>query len=62
MQTRTKILNRLCEHLEEFLDEYKHDLDADEVVTIEEAVSVVEKMKDYQAEEDEDAEDEREEA
>ncbi|TXH08990.1 MAG: hypothetical protein E6R04_09460 [Spirochaetes bacterium] len=54
MQTRAKILNRLSERLEEFVDEYKHDLDADEVAIIEDAIGVVEKVKDSQVDDEED--------
>ncbi len=57
MQTRAKILNRLSERLEEFVDEYKHDLDADEVAIIEDAIGVVEKVKDSQVDDDEEDED-----
>jgi hypothetical protein len=57
MQTRAKILNRLSERLEEFVDEYKHDLDADEVAIIEDAIGVVEKVKDSQVDDEEEDED-----
>ena len=52
-------LSRLIDRLEEFLEEYKTDMDADEVVTVEDTISVIDRLKleienQIDAEEDED--------
>lgn len=43
--SNTRSLDRLIERIEEFLDEYKTMLDADEIVTFDEAISIVDKVK-----------------
>ena len=43
--TNTRALQRLMERLEEFLDEYKTELDADEASTVDDAISVIDRIK-----------------
>lgn len=43
--TNTRALQRLMERMEEFLDEYKTELDADEASTIDDAISVIDRIK-----------------
>lgn len=43
--SNTRSLDRLIERIEEFLDEYKTMLDADEIVTFDEVISIVDKVK-----------------
>ena len=43
--SNTRSLDRLIERIEEFLDEYRTMLDADEIVTFDEAISIVDKVK-----------------
>lgn len=43
--SNTRSLDRLIERIEEFLDEYKTMLDADEIVTFDEIISIVDKVK-----------------
>jgi len=39
------MLERLIERLEEFVDEYKLMLEADEAVTLDEAISIIDRVK-----------------
>lgn len=49
-----RALQRLIERVEEFLDDYKNDLEADEVATIEDAISIIDRLhSDLQSQEDE---------
>lgn len=41
----TRTLQRLIERLEEFLDDYKIDLEADEAAAIDDAITVIDKVK-----------------
>lgn len=43
--TSTRALQRLIERMEEFLDEYKTELDADEASTVDDAISVIDRIK-----------------
>jgi len=43
--SNTRMLERLIERLEEFVDEYKLMLEADEAVTLDEAISVIDRVK-----------------
>ena len=43
--TNTRALQRLIERMEEFLDEYKTELDADEASTVDDAISVIDRIK-----------------
>ena len=43
--TNTRALQRLIERMEEFLDEYKKELDADEASTVDDAISVIDRIK-----------------
>jgi len=43
--TNTRALQRLMERIEEFLDEYKTELDADEASTIDDAISIIDRIK-----------------
>lgn len=56
MSNNTRALTRLIERLEEFLDEYKTDMEADEASTIDDAISIIDRVKsdlEYQEEEEE---------
>jgi len=56
--TNTRALQRLIERMEEFLDEYKTELDADEASTVDDAISVIDRIKtDLESGGDEDDED-----
>lgn len=56
--TNTRALQRLIERIEEFLDEYKNDLEADEVSIIDDTISVIDRIKsDIENKEDEEDED-----
>ena len=58
MSNNTRTLVRLIERLEEFLDDYKTVLDADEAALIDETISVIDRVKsDLESEEDEDQDD-----
>ena len=53
--TNTRALQRLIERLEEFLDEYKNVLEVDEAATIDDAVSIIDKVKtDLESDQDDD--------
>ena len=43
--TNTRALQRVIERMEEFLDEYKTELDADEASTVDDAISVIDRIK-----------------
>jgi hypothetical protein len=43
--SNTRVLNRLIERLEEFVDEYKLMLEVDEAVTLDDAISVIDRVK-----------------
>jgi len=43
--TSTRALQRLMERMEEFLDEYKTELDADEASAVDDAISVIDRIK-----------------
>lgn len=54
MSNNTRSLRRLIERMEEFLDEYKTDLEVDEVATVDDAISIIDKIKtELETEEDE---------
>jgi len=57
MSNNTRSLRRLIERMEEFLDEYKTDLEVDEAATIDDAISIIDKVK-TELESEEDEEDE----
>ena len=57
MSNNTRSLRRLMERMEEFLDEYKTDLEVDEAATIDDAISIIDKVK-TELESEEDEEDE----
>ena len=57
MSNNTRSLVRLIERLEEFLDEYKTNLEADEVALVDETISVIDRVKSDLEEEDEEDED-----
>ena len=57
MSNNTRSLRRLIERMEEFLDEYKTDLEVDEVATVDDAISIIDKIK-TELESEEDEEDE----
>lgn len=58
MSNNTRSLVRLIERLEEFLDEYKTVLEADEAALVDETISVIDRVKsDLESEEDEDDDD-----
>lgn len=40
-----RVLNRLIERIEEFVDEYKLMLEADEIVALDEATSIIDRVK-----------------
>lgn len=44
--SRARALNQLEKRLEEFLEENKHDIDVDEIATIEDAICVVQNVRD----------------
>lgn len=44
--SRARTLNQLEKRLEEFLEENKHDIDVDEIATIEDAICVVQNVRD----------------
>ena len=43
--TSTRALQRLIERVEEFLDEYKNDLEADEVSTVDDTITIIDRIK-----------------
>lgn len=43
--SNTRMLERLIERLEEFVDEYKLMLEADEAVTLDETISIIDRVK-----------------
>jgi hypothetical protein len=43
--SNTRVLNRLIERIEEFVDEYKLMLEADETVALDEAISIIDRVK-----------------
>jgi hypothetical protein len=54
--TNTRALARLIDRLEEFLDEYKTMMEADEASNIDDTISIIDRIKsDLEAEEDEDS-------
>lgn len=54
-----RALQRLIERIEEFLEDYKSDLEADEVVTIEDTITIIDRLQtDLQSQEDEEELDE----
>ena len=56
--TNTRALARLIDRLEEFLDEYKTMMEADEASNIDDTISIVDRIKsDLESEEDEDSDD-----
>jgi hypothetical protein len=57
MSNSTRSLVRLIERLEEFLDEYKTDLEADEAALIDETISVIDRVKNELESADEDEDD-----
>ena len=51
----TRALQRLIERIEEFLDEYKNELDVDEISVIDDSISIIDRIKsDLENEEDSD--------
>ena len=53
--TSIRALQRLIERVEEFLDEYKNDLDADEVSTVDDTITIIDRIKtDLENRDDED--------
>ena len=42
-----RTLARLIDRLEEFLDEFKTELEADEVSTVDDAISVIDRLKSH---------------
>ena len=58
MSNNTRALKRLIERMEEFLDEYKTELEVDEAATVDDTISIIDRIKtDLESEEDEDDED-----
>jgi hypothetical protein len=57
MSNSTRSLVRLIERLEEFLDEYKTDLEADEAALIDETISVIDRVKNELESADDDEDD-----
>lgn len=52
--SNVRTLSRLIDRLEEFMDEYKTLLEADEISTIDDAISIIDKVKsDLESEEEE---------
>lgn len=54
-----RTLARLIDRLEEFLDEFKTELEADEVSTVDDTISVIDRLKshlDSQTEDDDEGE------
>jgi len=45
MSNSIRSLGRLIERLEEFLDDYKTDLEADEIANVDETISVIDRLK-----------------
>jgi hypothetical protein len=45
MSNNTRALRRLIERIEEFLDEYKTELEADEAATIDDTISIIDRVK-----------------
>ena len=41
----TRALDRLIERIEEFVDEYKTMLEADEMVTLDDSISIIDRIK-----------------
>lgn len=41
----TRALDRLIERIEEFVDEYKTMLEADEMVTLDDSISIIDRVK-----------------
>lgn len=56
--SNVRTLARLIDRLEEFMDEYKTLMEADEMVTIDDAISIVDRIKTELETEEEDEEDE----
>lgn len=55
--SNVRVLERLIERLEEFLDEYKDILEVDEAATLDDAMSVIDRVKlELEQQEDEDDE------
>lgn len=55
--SNVRALSRLIDRLEEFMDEYKTLLEADEVSTVDDTISIIDRVKsDLESEEDEDSE------
>jgi hypothetical protein len=53
--SNVRVLVRLIDRLEEFLDEYKTVLEVDEASTLDDAISVIDRIKsELEAEEDQD--------
>jgi hypothetical protein len=45
MSNSTRSLTRLIERLEEFLDDFKTELEADEISVVDETISVIDRLK-----------------
>ncbi len=56
--SNVRTLARLIDRLEEFMDEYKTLMEADEMATIDDAISVVDKVKTELETEEDDEDDE----
>lgn len=55
--SNVRALSRLIDRLEEFMDEYKTLLEADEVSTVDDTISIIDRVKsDLESEEDEESE------
>ena len=55
MSKNTRALARLIERLEEFVEDYKSALEADEVSMVDDTISIIDKIKsDLESDEDED--------
>jgi|APGre2960657373_1045057.scaffolds.fasta_scaffold176667_2 hypothetical protein len=53
MASSKRVLDRLGERIEDFLEEFKGQMDADQVVTFEDAMAIIEDLKEsYQEDED----------
>ena len=57
MSTNTRALARLIDRLEEFLDEYKTELEADEVSVFDDVISVIDRIKSEQSRDEDEDED-----
>lgn len=57
MNSSVRVLARLIDRLEEFLEEYKTSLEVDDVSTVDDTISIIDRVKSELEEEQEEDED-----